>query len=113
MYAKRAIATYIHELARNLAPRMIRANAIHPTNVDTDMLQSEPMYKSFRPDLEHPTKEDAAVAFRTLQAMPVAWVDPADISQLMVFLASDESRYVTGQFFACDAGGHLKFPAAS
>ena len=32
MYAKRAIATYIHELARNLAPRMIRANAIHPTN---------------------------------------------------------------------------------
>jgi NAD(P)-dependent dehydrogenase (short-subunit alcohol dehydrogenase family) len=45
--------------------------------------------------------------------MPVAWVDPADISQLMVFLASDESRYVTGQFFACDAGGHLKFPAAS
>jgi NAD(P)-dependent dehydrogenase (short-subunit alcohol dehydrogenase family) len=40
--------------------------------------------------------------------MPVAWLEPADISQLMIFLASDESRYITGQFIACDAGGHLK-----
>ena len=56
MYAKRALSEYIHELARNLAPRMIRANAVHPTNCNTDMLQSEPMYQSFRPDLEHPTR---------------------------------------------------------
>jgi NAD(P)-dependent dehydrogenase (short-subunit alcohol dehydrogenase family) len=59
MVAKRMLSSYMHDLARELAPRQIRANVIHPTNVNTDMLQSEPMYKSFRPDLEHPTKEDA------------------------------------------------------
>jgi SDR family mycofactocin-dependent oxidoreductase len=109
MYAKRAIATYIHELARNLAPRMIRANAIHPTNVDTNMLQSEPMYKSFRPDLEHPTREDATPAFYVQQGMPLPWIEPVDISNMVVFLASDEARYVTGMQMRVDAGGYLKW----
>ena len=109
MYAKRAIATYIHELARNLAPRMIRVNAVHPTNVDTDMLQSEPMYKSFRPDLEHPTKEDATPAFYVQQGMPLPWIEPVDISNMVLFLASDESRYVTGMQMRVDAGGYLKW----
>jgi NAD(P)-dependent dehydrogenase (short-subunit alcohol dehydrogenase family) len=72
------------------------------------MLQHEEMYQTFRPDLEHPTREDAIAAFPALNAMPVPWVEPADISQVVVFFASDESRYVTGQFLACDAGGHLK-----
>ena len=56
MYAKRALSEYVHELARNLAPRSIRANVVHPTNVNTDMLHSAPMYQSFRPDLENPTQ---------------------------------------------------------
>jgi SDR family mycofactocin-dependent oxidoreductase len=109
MYAKRAIANYIHELARNLAPRMIRANAIHPTNVDTSMLQSEPMYKSFRPDLEHPTREDATPAFYVQQGMPLPWIEPVDISNMVLFLASDEARYVTGMQMRVDAGGYLKW----
>jgi SDR family mycofactocin-dependent oxidoreductase len=109
MYAKRAIANYIHELARNLAPRMIRANAIHPTNVDTNMLQSEPMYKSFRPDLEHPTREDATPAFYVQQGMPLPWIEPVDISNMVLFLASDEARYVTGMQMRVDAGGYLKW----
>ena len=109
MYAKRAIANYIHELARNLAPRMIRANAIHPTNVDTNMLQSEPMYKSFRPDLEHPTREDATPAFYVQQGMPIPWIEPVDISNMVLFLASDEARYVTGMQMRVDAGGYLKW----
>jgi SDR family mycofactocin-dependent oxidoreductase len=109
MYAKRAIANYIHELARNLAPRMIRANAIHPTNVDTDMLQSEPMYKSFRPDLEHPTREDATPAFYVQQGMPLPWIEPVDVSNMVLFLASDEARYVTGMQMRVDAGGYLKW----
>jgi SDR family mycofactocin-dependent oxidoreductase len=109
MYAKRALSEFVHELARNVAPRMIRANVIHPTNVDTDMLQSEPMYKSFRPDLEHPTKEDATPAFYVQQGMPIPWIDPVDISNMVLFLASDESRYVTGMQMRVDAGGYLKW----
>ncbi|MGX7680045.1 mycofactocin-coupled SDR family oxidoreductase [Jatrophihabitans sp. DSM 45814] len=107
-WAKRTLISLVHDLALVLAPDFIRLNGVHPTNCNTNMLQHEEMYKSFRPDLEHPTKEDAILAFPSLQAIPVPWVEPADISQAMVFLASDESRYVTGQFIAVDAGGHLK-----
>jgi SDR family mycofactocin-dependent oxidoreductase len=108
MVAKRMLSSYIHDLARELAPRQIRANVVHPTNVNTDMLQSEPMYRSFRPDLEHPTREDATPAFYVQQAMPIPWVEPVDISNAVLFLASDEARYVTGMQLRVDAGGYLK-----
>jgi SDR family mycofactocin-dependent oxidoreductase len=107
-WAKRALVSLVHDLALTLGPHMIRVNGVHPTNCNTDMLQHEDMYKAFRPDLEHPTKEDAALAFPALNVMPTPWVEPADISQTVVFLASDESRWVTGQFIAVDAGGQLK-----
>ncbi|WP_433249723.1 mycofactocin-coupled SDR family oxidoreductase [Actinomadura nitritigenes] len=109
MYAKQALSQYIHELARNVAPLRIRANVVHPTNCNTDMLHSEPMYRSFRPDLEHPTRADAEPAFGVQQAMPVPYVEPKDISDMVLFLASDESRYVTGMQMRVDAGGYLKW----
>ena len=89
-------------------PSSIRVNAIHPTNVNTDMLQSMPMYRTFRPDLENPTAEDAAVTFPFMQAMPTPWVEPADISHAVVYLSSDESRFVTGQQLRVDAGAGMK-----
>ena len=107
--AKQGLSRYVHELAVNVAPYKIRANVIHPTNVNTPMLQSEPMYQSFRPDLEHPTREDAEPAFPVQQAMPIPYVEPADISNAVLFLASDESRYITGMQLRVDAGGYLKW----
>jgi SDR family mycofactocin-dependent oxidoreductase len=109
MVAKRLLSSYMHDLARELAPRQIRANVVHPTNVNTDMLQSEVMYRSFRPDLEHPTREDATPAFYVQQAMPIPWVEPVDISNAVLYLASDEARYVTGMQLRVDAGGYLKW----
>jgi SDR family mycofactocin-dependent oxidoreductase len=109
MVAKRLLSSYMHDLARELAPREIRANVVHPTNCNTDMLHSEPMYRSFRPDLENPGREDATPAFYAQQAMPVPWVEPADISNAVLFLASDEARYVTGMQLRVDAGGYLKW----
>jgi SDR family mycofactocin-dependent oxidoreductase len=108
-YAKRTLSEFIHEIARNVAPRMIRANVVHPTNCNTDMLNSEPMYKAFRPDLENPTRDDALPAFPAQQAMPIPFVEAADISNAVVFLASEESRYVTGLQLRVDAGSYLKF----
>jgi NAD(P)-dependent dehydrogenase (short-subunit alcohol dehydrogenase family) len=108
-FAKRVIAEYVHELAVNLAPRRIRANAVHPTNVNTPMLQSEPMYKSFRRDLENPTRADAELAFPAMQAMPIPYIEPVDVSNAVVFLASDEARYITGLQVRVDAGGYLKW----
>ncbi|WP_405181847.1 mycofactocin-coupled SDR family oxidoreductase [Nocardia sp. NBC_01377] len=106
--AKQGLSAYMHELARALSPKSIRANVVHPTNVDTAMLQSDAMYRSFRPDLENPTREDAVVAFPVQQAMPIPWVDAVDISNAVVYLASDESRYVTGLQLRVDGGSYLK-----
>src|SRR3954451_22829787 len=103
-FAKLAAAHYVNDFARALAPFFIRMNAVHPTNVNTDMLHSAPMYRAFRPDLPNPTREDAEVTFPFLQAMPIPYVEPEDISELVVFLASDGARYVTGQQIAVDAG---------
>ena len=109
VHSKRALSTYVHDLATELAPRGIGANVVHPTNCNTDMLQSEPMYKSFRPDLEHPTQADAEPVFYVQQAMKVPWIEPVDISNAVLWLASDEARYVTGMQVRVDAGGYLKW----
>jgi len=106
--AKRVIVEYSTTLAVKLAPKSIRVNAVHPTNCNTDMLQSEPMYKTFRPDLANPTVAEAEEGFRSFQAMPVPWVQHADISYAVVYLASDESRYITGLQLPVDAGATIK-----
>jgi SDR family mycofactocin-dependent oxidoreductase len=107
-WAKQVIVRYVEVLALQLAPHMVRLNAIHPTNCDTHLLQNEDIYRAFRPDLENPTKEDAKLAFPAMQAMPIPWIDPVDVSHLVTFLASDESRYITGLNIRLDAGAMLK-----
>ncbi len=106
-YAKLALAHYVHELATVLAPERIRVNAVHPTNVDTPMLQNDSIYRQFRRDLEQPTREDAEGVFGVLHPMPTPFVDAADITHAVLYLASDESRYVTGMQLRVDAGGYL------
>jgi SDR family mycofactocin-dependent oxidoreductase len=109
-YAKKVISTYVEQLALAVAPRMIRVNAVHPTNTNTHLLHHDGIYKLFRPDLEHPTREDAEVTFNLFQAMPIPYIEPSDVSNLMLFLASDESRYITGLNIRIDAGSLVKFP---
>jgi SDR family mycofactocin-dependent oxidoreductase len=109
-WAKRILIEYTEQIALQLAPRFIRANAVHPTNCNTHLLHNDGLYAMFRPDLEHPTREDVEPAFTMFQAMPIPYVEPADISNVVLFLASDESRYVTGQQIRVDAGSLLKFP---
>jgi SDR family mycofactocin-dependent oxidoreductase len=108
-YAKQLVDSYTLQLATQLASQSIRANVIHPTNVNTPMLNSEPMYRQFRPDLEAPSRDDALLAFPVMQAMPTPYVEASDVSNAVCFLASDESRYVTGLQFKVDAGAMLKF----
>jgi NAD(P)-dependent dehydrogenase (short-subunit alcohol dehydrogenase family) len=110
-WAKRIVAQYVEQMALHLAPRMIRVNAIHPTNCNTHLLHNDGLYSLFRPDLEKPTREEVEPAFTMFQAMPIPYVEPQGISNVVLFLASDESRYVTGQQIRVDAGSLLKFPA--
>src|SRR5271167_1237131 len=105
--AKAMIVEYTKSLAKQLAPQKIRVNAVHPTNCNTEMLHNHGMYRLFRPDLEDPTTEDVFDAFGTIQAMPIPYIEPADVSHAVVFLASDESRYVTGLQMTVDAGAAL------
>jgi len=107
-FAKIAAAHYVNDFALALAKFSIRMNAVHPTNVNTDMLHSATMYRAFRPDLKEPTREDAEPVFPVVQAMPVPYVEPEDISEAVLFLASDAARYITGQQLRVDAGGFLK-----
>jgi SDR family mycofactocin-dependent oxidoreductase len=106
--AKHGVVGLMRTLALELAPYMIRVNSIHPTQVDTDMIQNEATYRLFRPDLEHPTREDFASASQSVNALPIPWVEPVDISNAVLFLASDEGRYITGVTLPVDAGTVIK-----
>lgn len=109
-WAKRTVASYVEVMALQLAAHSIRMNGVHPTNTDTQLLHNELVYRAFRPDLEHPTREDAEAAFPAMQAMPIPYIDPMDVSHLVTYLASDESRYLTGMNIRIDAGAMLKTP---
>ena len=113
-WSKRVLVQYVEQMALHLAPRMIRVNAMHPTNCNTHLIHNEGLYTLFRPDLvaagQPVGREDAELAFTAFQAMPVPYVEPEDVANLALFLASDESRYVTGQQIRLDAGSLLKVP---
>ena len=102
--AKHGVVGLMRTLAVELAPQSIRVNSIHPTMVDTPMVQNEALYELFMPAEEHPTKEQFAAISQSMQAMPIPWVDAVDISNALLFLASDEARYVTGVMLPVDAG---------
>ncbi|MQA03783.1 MAG: mycofactocin-coupled SDR family oxidoreductase [Streptosporangiales bacterium] len=106
--AKHGLIGLMKTLALELAPKSIRVNAICPTTVGTEMILNEPTYRLFRPDLESPTVDDAVEAFMTLNALPVKWVEARDISNALLFLASDEARYITGVALPVDAGCVIK-----
>ncbi len=105
--AKAGLVMLMKTLAKELAPQSIRVNTVHPTTVATGMILNEPTYKLFRPDLEHPTREDFEVAALTLNKLPVAELEPSDISNAILYLVSDAGRYVTGITHVVDAGGML------
>jgi NAD(P)-dependent dehydrogenase (short-subunit alcohol dehydrogenase family) len=102
--AKHGVVGLMRTLALELAPDMIRVNSVHPTSVNTPMIHNDATYRLFAPDLENPTREQVGERFLGLNALPVSWVEPVDISNAVLWLASDESRYVTGVTLPVDAG---------
>jgi SDR family mycofactocin-dependent oxidoreductase len=107
--AKAAVVSLTRSLALSLGRHSVRVNAIAPGSVNTDMIQNEALYKMFRPDLEAPTREDTLDIWRSKTLLPVPWVEPVDISNAVAWLASDESRYVTGIMLPVDAGSTIHF----
>ena len=106
--AKHGVVGLMRTFAVELGQHSIRVNSVHPTNVNTPMFMNEGTMRLFRPDLENPGREDMAVVAKMMHVLPVGWVEPVDISNAVLFLASDEARYVTGLPVTVDAGSMLK-----
>lgn len=102
--AKHGVNGLMRTLANELGPHNIRVNTVCPGLINTDMMMNEGTYAMFRPDLQHPTLEDAKVAFRTMQLLPLDWLEPRDVSNAIAFLVSDEARAITGVALPVDGG---------
>ncbi len=82
--------------AIELAPHNIRVVSIHPTGVDTPMNDGLAQLEGLSP---------LQVAERSAgDLLPVPWIEPDDVAEAVVFLASDRARFVTGSQFVLDAG---------
>jgi (+)-trans-carveol dehydrogenase len=105
--AKHGLVGMMRALALELAKHSIRVNSIHPTQVDTPMIQNPATKRLFVPDVDSPTREQFAAAAEGLNALPTPWVDVDDVCNAAVFLASEDARFVTGSTLSVDAGALL------
>ncbi|ORV89854.1 3-ketoacyl-ACP reductase [Mycobacterium interjectum] len=103
--AKHGVVGLMRSLANELAPHNVRVNCVHPTNVDTPMIQNDAVRGAFRPDLNRaPTRAEFAEAARGMNMLAVPWIDAVDVANAALFLASDEARYITAATLPIDAG---------
>ena len=106
--AKHGVVGLMRTFAVELGQHNIRVNSVHPTNVNTPLFMNEATMKLFRPDLENPGPDDLLPIGQLMHTLPIGWVEPVDISNAVLFLASDEARYITGVTLPVDAGSCLK-----
>ncbi|MFZ2176386.1 MAG: mycofactocin-coupled SDR family oxidoreductase [Rhodococcus sp. (in: high G+C Gram-positive bacteria)] len=91
-------------LANEVGQHNIRVNSVNPGAVNTEMAINESLLKMFLPDIENPTPADAADLFSNLTLLPIPWVEPEDVSNAVLWLASDDARFVTGAAIPVDGG---------
>lgn len=109
--AKWGVIGLVKCAAHDLAPHGVTVNAVAPGNVDTPMIQNEAIRKLMRPELENPTREDAAQAFQRLHVVPIPWLAPEEISRAVLFLAAEEARGISGTVMSIDAGASARVTA--
>ena len=102
--AKHGITGLMRSLANEVGQYGIRVNSINPGHVDTIMLGNEFVWGLFRPDLDKPTKDDVVESFRGTNLLPEPWMQPEDVSNAILYLVSDEGRFVTGTTQLLDTG---------
>ena len=105
---KHGVVGIMRTLANEFGQHSIRVNTVHPTGVDTVMIQNPKTWGLFLPDDPNPSREKAEAIFATTNTLPIPWVEPIDISNAIAFLVSDEARYITGATLPVDAGYTIK-----
>lgn len=106
--AKHGVQGLMRALALELGPDNIRVNGILPTQVNTPMVMNDHVWKLFGADPDNPTVDAFAAASQAGHVLPVPYVEPIDISNAVLFLASDEARYITGVSLPVDCGVLIK-----
>lgn len=104
--AKHGLVGLMRSLANELAPHFVRVNTVHPTSVDTAMIQNAATRGAF--GVADVTKEEFAAASVPMNMLPVPWVEVSDVSSAVLFLASDDARYITAVALPVDAGATQK-----
>jgi SDR family mycofactocin-dependent oxidoreductase len=99
--SKHGLVGIMRSLANELAGRHVRVNSLHPTGVDTPMLNG-------MTGLTERIEASPDVGSLFLNSLPVDLVRPEDVSNAVLFLASDEARYVTGLTMTVDAGASAR-----
>ena len=102
--SKHGVVGLMRTLALELAPHGIRVNTVHPSSVDTPIIKNQAMYTLFSGGNPDATLEEVTPAFKALNLLDTPWMEPQDISNAMLWLASDDARYVTGTTLSVDAG---------
>ncbi|MCZ4657472.1 mycofactocin-coupled SDR family oxidoreductase [Dietzia kunjamensis] len=105
--AKAGMVGLMQVLAKELAPQNIRVNTVHPTTIATDMVLNDATYKLFRPDVENPTRQDFEEAASQMNPLPLPVPESIEITNAVMYLVSDDARYVTGNTHVVDAGARL------
>ncbi len=105
--AKHGVLGLTRAFALELAPHMIRVNSVDPTVVNTDMVMNQ-AYLDRLGGKPGTTMEDAKGYYRQWNTLPVPWLEPVDVANAVLFLASAEARYITGVALPVDLGALLK-----
>jgi (+)-trans-carveol dehydrogenase len=106
--AKHGVIGLMRTFAVELGAQNVRVNSVCPTNVNTPLFMNEGTMRLFRPDLENPGPDDMKVVGEFMHTLPIGWVEPEDVANAALFLASDEARYITGVSLPVDGGSCLK-----
>jgi SDR family mycofactocin-dependent oxidoreductase len=101
--AKHGVTGLMKVLAVELAPFNIRVNSVHPAGVRTEIVVNQPGLDLFAGHAGA-TLEEAEPAMKSLNLLPVALIEPEDVSEAILYLVSNASRYVTGTELKVDAG---------
>jgi SDR family mycofactocin-dependent oxidoreductase len=100
--AKHAVVGIARSLATELGPENVRVNTVHPAGVET--IQST----VGRRRIGEYAREDPSLGYLYRGSLPVPVLTPSDVSDAVLFLASDESKYVTGTQLMVDAGNSAR-----
>jgi len=109
--AKHGVLGLVRSAALELGPYGIRANCVSPGSTNTPMFRSEAMRRLFVPDETDPTDEEFLLRSASMTPLGNAYVEPRDITEAVVWLASDSARYVTGVNISVDGGSAIRLRA--